>query len=387
VASGLPSLYAGAMAADATTLDVPGPDGVRAVRVSSPTRVLWPDAGITKLDLATYLLAVGDRFLALAGYRPVTLQRFPTGVGGEEFYSKNPPKGVPDYASTVTVTYPSGRRHPQLVLDELATAVWAVQMNTITFHPWPVSVGPSPDALDNPDELRIDLDPQPGRSFAEVVTAATTLREVLADAGLAAYPKTSGSRGVHVYSRIRPDHEFLDVRHGVIAIARELERRLPDLVTTAWWKEERGDKIFVDFNQANRDRTIASAYSPRPLAGAPVSMPCSWEQLAGVTPGDFTVRTVPRLVASDPDPWADIARTAGDLGPALGWWERDAADGLPELSFPPDYPKMPGEPPRVQPSRKRYDDDDYHQSEGGYLRDDPEQPPGAGPRRPRRTAG
>lgn len=349
-------LYADAMATDATVLEVPGSgDKTLKVRISSPTRVLWPDAGITKLDLAGYLLAVGDRFMALAGHRPVTLQRFPTGIDGEEFYSKNPPKGVPDHANTVTVTYPSGRRHPQLVIDELATAVWAVQMNTITFHPWPVTVGPRPDTLDNPDELRIDLDPQPGRSFAEVVTAATALREVLTDAGLTAYPKTSGSRGVHVYSRIRPEHEFLDVRHGVIAIARELERRLPDLVTTAWWKEQRGDKIFVDFNQANRDRTIASAYSPRPLAGAPVSMPCSWEHLAGVTPQDFTVRTVPDIVASQPDPWADIAEGAGDLGRALEWWDRDVADGLPELSFPPDYPKMPGEPKRVQPSRSRAD--------------------------------
>ena len=375
------ALYAGDMAADATVLEVPGPDGVtRAVRISSPTRVLWPDAGITKLDLATYLVAVGKRFMPLAAHRPVTLQRFPTGIEGEEFYSKNPPRGVPDYADTVTVTYPSGRQHPQLVIDELATAVWAVQMNTITFHPWPVTVSAAPGALDNPDELRIDLDPQPGRTFGEVITAATTLREVLTDAGLTAYPKTSGNRGIHVYSRIRPDHEFLDVRHGVIAIARELERRLPDLVTTAWWKEQRGDKIFVDFNQANRDRTIASAYSPRPLPGAPVSMPCGWDDLGGVTPGDFTVKTVPDLVASQSDPWGDIASTVGDLGPALAWWERDLADGLPELNFPPDYPKMPGEPPRVQPSKKRYEDEDYHPSQGGYLRDNPEEPPGGGSR-------
>ena len=371
------------MAADARVLDVPGPEGERTVRVSSPDRVLWADAGITKLELAQYLLAVGERFLPLVGHRPVTLQRFPTGVGGEEFYSKNPPRGVPAYSRTVTVTYPSGRSHPQLVIDELATAVWAVQMNTITFHPWPVSVSDAPGALDNPDELRVDLDPQPGRSFADVVTAATALRDVLSDAGLTAYPKTSGGRGVHVYARVRPEHEFLDVRHGVIAIARELERRLPDLVTTAWWKEERGDRIFVDFNQANRDRTIASAYSPRPLPGAPVSMPCRWDDLASVTTADFTVRTVPDIVATQPDPWQDIGTSVGDLTTALGWWERDVADGLPELSFPPDYPKMPGEPPRVQPSRKRYEDGDYLGSEGGYLRDNPEEPPGGGSRRPR----
>ncbi len=371
------------MAADARVLDVPGPEGEREVRVSSPDRVLWPDTGITKLELAQYLIAVGERFLPLVGHRPVTLQRFPTGVGGEEFYSKNPPRGVPAYSRTVTVTYPSGRSHPQLVIDELATAVWAVQMNTITFHPWPVSVADAPGALDNPDELRVDLDPQPGRSFADVVTAATALRDVLSDAGLTAYPKTSGGRGVHVYARVRPEHEFLDVRHGVIAIARELERRLPGLVTTAWWKEERGDRIFVDFNQANRDRTIASAYSPRPLPGAPVSMPCRWDDLTSVTTADFTVRTVPDIVATQPDPWGDIATNVGDLTTALAWWDRDVADGLPELSFPPDYPKMPGEPPRVQPSRKRYDDGEYLASEGGYLRDNPEEPPGGGSRRPR----
>ena len=181
------------------------------------------------------------------------------------------------------------------------------------------------------------------------------LRDVLAEAGLTAYAKTSGSRGVHVYARIVPEHEFLDVRHGVIAIARELERRLPDLVTTAWWKEERGDKVFVDYNQACRDRTIASAYSPRPLSGAPVSMPLAWDRLREVQVADFTVRSVPELVATEPDPWAGIGDASGSLGTALQWWERDLVDGLGELSFPPDYPKMPGEPKRVQPSRSRFD--------------------------------
>ncbi|MDQ2783070.1 MAG: ATP-dependent DNA ligase [Actinomycetota bacterium] len=378
-------------AKDGHILEVPGADGPRQVRISSPDRVLWPDTaagapgGITKLDLARYLLSVGERFMPLNGHRPVTLQRFPTGIEGEEFYSKNPPRGVPSFSRTVTVTYPSGRSHPQLVIDELATAVWAVQMNTITFHPWPVTANDAPDALDNPDELRIDLDPQPGMGFAEAATAALALREVLADAGLTGFAKTSGNRGIHVYARIMPDHEFLDVRHGVIAIARELERRLPDLVTTAWWKEERGTKVFVDFNQANRDRTIASAYSPRPLPGAPVSMPCDWNDLDSVSPRDFTVMTVPDLVASQPDPWAAINDEVGDVSAALAWWDRDASEGMPELSFPPDYPKMPGEPPRVQPSKKRYEDDEYLPSEGGYLRDNPQDPPGGwdSPRRRR----
>ncbi len=373
-------------AKDATVLEVPGPDGVREVRISSPDRELWPDTGITKLVLAQYLVSVGDWFMPVVGHRPITLQRFPEGIEGEEFFAKNPPRGVPDYAQTVTLTYPSGRKHPQLVLNELAVGVWAIQMNTITLHPWPVSVTGEPGDTDNPDELRIDLDPQPGRDFHDAVTAAVALRDVLAELGLTAYAKTSGNRGVHVHARIEPTHEFLDVRHGVIAIARELERRLPELVTTAWWKEERGEKVFVDFNQANRDRTIASAYSPRPLPGAPVSMPVAWDDLPDVTPQDFTVLTVPGIVAAGEDPWASMPDQVGDIAGALAWWERDVADGLPELSFPPDYPKMPGEPPRVQPSKKRYEDSAYIPDEGGYMRDNPQEPPGGwnSPRRRRR---
>ncbi|MEW1952336.1 ATP-dependent DNA ligase [Terrabacter sp. NPDC080008] len=340
------------------------PSGVREVRVSSPDRVMWPGTGmadgrpVTKLDLAGYLVAVADPLLRALGDRPVTLQRFPEGIEGEEFFSKNPPKGVPDHTRTVMCTYPSGRRHPQLVVDEVADAVWAAQMNTVTFHPWPVRTAD----VDRPDELRIDLDPQPGRGFTDAVEAAYALREVMAEIGLTAWAKTSGNRGVHVYARVAPTHEFLDVRHGVIGIARELERRLPDLVTTSWWKEERGEKVFVDFNQACRDRTIASAYSPRPLPGAPVSTPVTWDELGTVDPKELTVRTVPGLVADRGDAWAGIDEHVGDVGAAIALWDRDVEErGLGELNFPPDYPKMPGEPPRVQPSKRRQDktDGDY----------------------------
>lgn len=334
------------MASDARMLTVPGPDGDRDVRISSPGREMWP--GITKWDLATYLAAVADPFLAAVGDRPVTLQRFPGGVDGEEFFSKNPPRGVPEHARTVVCTYPSGRQHPQLVIDEAATAVWAVQMNTVTFHPWPVRTAD----VDNPDELRIDLDPQPGTGFAEAVTAAHALRTLMAELDLQAFVKTSGNRGVHVYARIEPTHEFIDVRHGVIGIARELERRMPDQVTTAWWKEERGERVFVDFNQANRDRTIASAYSPRPLPGAPVSMPVAWDDLDAVDPAAFTVRTVPGIVAADGDAWATMSDAVGNIDAALALWQADLDRGLGELPYPPEYPKMPGEPPRVQPSKK-----------------------------------
>jgi len=341
------------MASSARVLQVPVPDGaVRDMRVSSPDRVMWKDAGITKWDLATYVASVDDGLMRAVGDRPVTLQRFPDGVEGEEFFSKNPPKGVPPWARSVTCTYPSGRSHPQLVIDEVATAVWAVQMNTVTFHPWPVRS----DDNDRPDELRIDLDPQPGRGFPDAVEAAYGLKILLEELGYTPWAKTSGNRGVHVYVRVRPTHEFLDVRHGVIGIARELERRMPELVTTAWWKEERGEKVFVDFNQANRDRTIASAYSPRPLPGAPVSMPVAWEHLQDVSPGDFTVRTVPQILAAEGDAWAGMDDTGSTAAPAIALWDKDVRErGLGEMPFPPDYPKMPGEPPRVQPSRKRKD--------------------------------
>jgi DNA ligase D len=341
------------MASSATVLQVPGPEGeVRDVRISSPDRVMWPDAGITKWDLATYVASVEDGLMRAVGDRPVTLQRFPNGVEGEEFFSKNPPQGMPGWARSVICTYPSARSHPQLVIDEIATAVWAVQMNTVTFHPWPVRSADN----DKPDELRIDLDPQPGTGFADAARAAYVLKDLLGEIGLTGWAKTSGNRGVHVYARVSPTHEFLDVRHGVIGIARELERRMPDEVTTAWWKEERGQKVFVDFNQANRDRTIASAYSPRPLPGAPVSMPVPWERLADVRPGDFTVRTVPAILAADGDAWVGIDDAVGNVSAAIALWDHDTAErGLGEMPFPPDFPKMPGEPPRVQPSRRRHD--------------------------------
>ena len=337
------------MASTATTLTVPGPHGDRAMRISSPDRVLWPDLGLTKLDLAQYLVAVGDAFVRANGDRPVSLQRFPEGVDGEQFFSKNPPKGAPDFVRAVTVTYPSARSHPQMVIDEPAAAVWAAQMNTVVFHPWASRA----ERSDQPDQLRIDLDPQPGTDFHDAVPAALELRKVLDEAGLTAWIKTSGNRGLHVYAPIEPEWEFLDVRHAVIAAARELERRMPEQVTTAWWKEERGERIFVDFNQANRDRTIAGAYSPRALPHAAVSTPLRWEELAETDPRTHTVRTVPERLRTVGDPWEDMGAEPGRIEALLGWWERDLAAGLGEMPFPPDYPKMPGEPKRVQPSRDR----------------------------------
>lgn len=339
------------MASEATVLSIDGPHGTREVRISSPSRVMWPELGLTKLDLAKYLIDVGEAFIAANGDRPLALQRFGDNIDGEQFFSKNPPKGAPDYIRSVKVEYPSARSHPQLVIDEPAAAVWAAQMNTVVFHPWPSRAENS----DNPDQLRIDLDPQPGTDFDDAVPAAIELRKVLEEAGLNAFLKTSGNRGIHVYAPIEPVREFLDVRHAVIAAARELERRMPDKVTTSWWKEERGERVFVDFNQANRDRTIAGAYSPRALAHAPVSCPITWDELEKVHPKDFTILTVPERLRTVGDPWAAFHEKPGTIDTLLGWWQRDLDSGLGELPFPPDYPKMPGEPPRVQPSRAKKD--------------------------------
>ena len=224
-------------------------------------------------------------------------------------------------------------------------------MNTIVFHPWASRAGSS----DNPDQLRIDLDPQPGTGFAEAVPVALALRELLAEVDLTAYVKTSGSRGIHVFAPIEAEHEFLDVRHAVIALGRELERRMPDEVTTNWWKEERGDRIFIDYNQANRDRTMAGAYSPRPLPAATVSCPIEWDEIETTDPGQHTIRTVPARLTESGDPWAAMHDHPGRIDTLLEWWQRDLDDGLGELPFPPDFPKMPGEPMRVQPSRARKD--------------------------------
>ena len=342
------------MASERITLTVAGPGGDREVSLSSPNRVIWPELGITKHELAEYVIAVAGPFLRANGHRPVSLERYPDTVEGESFFSKNPPRGAPDYVHEVMCTYNSGRRHPQVVLDEAAAIVWAVQMNTVVFHPWASLAADT----DNPVELRIDLDPQPGTDFADAAAVAPALRDVLREAGLEAWLKTSGNRGIHVFCPIEPTHEFLDVRHAVIAAGRELERRMPDRVTTNWWKEERGARIFIDFNQANRDRTMAGAYSPRALAAATVATPITWdERAAGVDAAAFTVRTVPRRLAEIGDPWAELQARPGRIDTLLEWWQRDLDAGLGELPFPPEFPKMPGEPPRVQPSRAKKTDE------------------------------
>jgi DNA ligase D-like protein (predicted polymerase) len=320
--------------------------GERTVRVSNPDKVYFPDRGITKLQVVEYYLAVAEPLLKVLRDRPTTLKRFVDGVTGEAFYQKRLPKGAPEWVDTVQVKFPSGRPADEVCPTEPAVIAWAANLGTFDFHPWPVR---RPD-VDHPDELRVDLDPQPGTSFADAVRVAGVLREVLSDAGLTGYPKTSGGRGIHVLVRIRPEWDFIDVRHAVIGLAREVEKRIPDLATTAWWKEERGERVFIDFNQAARDRTIASAWSVRGTPRATVSMPVTWDQLSDVDPDDFDVLTVPGILSGQGDAHADVDSEAFGLETLLELYERD---GRGEMPYPPDYPKMAGEPKRVQPSRAR----------------------------------
>jgi DNA ligase D len=348
-------------ASEATIVDTGGRD----LRVSSPDRVIFPDtersAPVTKLDIVKYYLAVDEGIMRALERRPTTLERWPKGVhpgivlstrekgGGDAFFQKRIPRGAPEYVETARIEFPSGRHADEVCPMEVAVVGWAAQMGTITFHPWPVRR----EDVDHPDELRLDLDPQPGTDFADAVRVAGDARALLEELGYTGFPKTSGGRGVHIYVRIEPRWTFTDVRHAAIAFGRELERRLPDQVTTKWWKEERGERIFIDYNQNARDRTIASAYSVRPKLGAPVSAPLSWEELPQVTPEDFTVASMPARFAEVGDRHSAINDIHHSLQPLLDLYDRDEAEGLGDMPYPPDYPKMPGEPKRVQPSRDR----------------------------------
>ncbi len=337
--------------------------GDRTVRVSSPDRVVFPARGITKLAVVQYLLDVGEGILGALRDRPTTLERWPRGLvegahlatradpKADAFFQKRVPQGAPDWVATAQVTFPSGRTAVEVCPTELAVVAWAANLGTLTFHPWPVAAAD----LDRPDQLRIDLDPQPGTDFADAARVSLHLRELLTELGLVGWPKTSGGRGLHVFVPIEPRWTFTEARRATIALGRALERRLPDDVTVAWWKEERGERIFVDYNQMARDRTMASAYSIRARAHAPVSAPLRWEEVDRVRPEDFDVTTMAARFAEVGDLAAPlVAGTTprGSLDALLELAERDERDrGLGDLPYPPEYPKMPGEPKRVQPSR------------------------------------
>ncbi|UGQ12948.1 non-homologous end-joining DNA ligase [Yinghuangia sp. ASG 101] len=322
----------------------------RSVRVTNVDKVYFPERGFTKGDVVRYVLSVGEGMLRAFGNRPTTLERYPDGVGGESFYQKRVPKYRPEWIRTARIRFPSGRTADELCPDGTASLVWAANLGCLTFHPWPVRRGDT----EHPDELRIDLDPQPGTGFADAVRAAHEMRAVLGEYGLTAWPKTSGGRGLHLFVPIRPAWPFVDVRRAVIALGRELESRMPDQVTTAWWKEERGRRVFVDYNQMARDRTIAAAYSPRANQRATVSAPLTWDEVDDARPDDFDLATMPERFARLGDVHADMSEHAFSLDSALALSDRQARDsGSGDLPYPPDHPKMPGEPPRVQPSRAR----------------------------------
>jgi len=328
----------------AVTLEVDGRD----LQISNPEKVFFPAVGVTKMDLVQYYLTVADGVLAGARERPTTLHRFPNGVLDDGFYQKRLPPKRPEWIRSSTVTFPSGRFAEMLVVADAAHLVWAANLGCLEINPWPVRAAD----VDHPDELRIDLDPTPGIAFDDVRRTALVAREVLDEHGLEGFVKTSGKRGIHVNARIEPRWEFTMVRRAALAFAREVERRMPGVATTAWWKEERRG-VFVDYNQNARDRTVASAYSVRPTGDARVSCPIEWDEVMVVEPADLTLRTVPERFARDGDPGARIDERSGSLDSLLDLALRDEREGLGEAPWPPNYPKAPGEPPRVQPSRAR----------------------------------
>ena len=333
------------MADPAVELEVDG----RTVTLSSPDKVFFAEGGETKLDLARYYLCVAEPIMRAMGGRPVLLQRFPEGAGGSSFFQKRIPGTAPPWLRTTIVSTPNGTESRALVIDDLAHVLWAVNLGCLGFHVWPSTA----DRPGIADELRLDLDPQPGTGFDQIREAAGALRALLDEHGLTGLPKTTGNRGLHVYVRLEPRYDSYQVRAAAVAVARELERRRPDLITAAWWKEERGERIFVDFNQNAPHKTVFGAWSVRARPGAQVSTPLTWEEVERFHPDELTMATVPALLAERGDPWQASGSEPQPLDALLAMSERDLAAGLMDAPWPPVYPKQPGEPPRVAPSRAR----------------------------------
>jgi bifunctional non-homologous end joining protein LigD len=320
----------------------------RSVPVSHPDKVYFPRTGYTKLDLVRYYLSVADGALRGVAGRPMVLKRYVNGAESEPFFQKRAPSSRPDWIETVELSFPSGRTAEEVVVQDAAGLVWVANLGCIDLNPHPVRA----DDLDHPDELRVDLDPVPGVDWAQIIRVALVAREVLADLGLTGWPKTSGSRGMHVYARIEPRWTFSEVRRAAVALAREVERRAPQDATSRWWKEERHG-VFVDYNQNAKDRTVASAYSVRPTPDARVSTPLTWDEVPDCRPQAFTIDTVPERFALLGDVGAGIDAAAGSLGPLLELAARDEAAGLPDAPWPPHFVKQAGEQSRVQPSKRR----------------------------------
>jgi DNA ligase D len=319
--------------------------------ITSGDKVYFADRGETKADLAGHYLRVAQPLMRTMGGRPVLLQRFPDGAGGPSFFQKRVPKNAPAWLQTTVVSTPNGTTSQALVAADIDHVLWAVNLGCLCFHVWPC-LASDPE---HTDELRIDLDPTPGIGFAEIQAAAAELRELLAETGVTGYPKTTGNRGLHVYVRLQPRWDSYQVRSAAVAIARELERRRPDLITAAWWKEERGQRVFVDFNQNAPHKTVFGAWSVRARPGAQVSTPVSWDEVAAIHPDQFTIESLPARLAAGPDPWLAMNDDPQSLEPFLAMHERDRAAGLLDAPWPPVYPKQPGEPPRVAPSRAKKD--------------------------------
>jgi DNA ligase D-like protein (predicted polymerase) len=333
--------------------------GGREVTISNPQKTYFPDAGYTKLDLVQYYLAVAEGALTGVRGRPMALKRFVDGITKEPFFQKRAPDNTPDWIRTAELTFPSGRTADEIVVDDAAGLAWVVNLGCIDLNPHPVRA----DDLDHPDELRIDLDPVPGIEWPQIRDVAMTVRDALADVGLVGWPKTSGSRGIHVNVRIEPRWTYPEVRRAALALARDVEARMPGRATSKWWKEER-QGVFLDYNQNAKDRTVASAYSVRPLPDARVSTPMSWDEVPTCEPEAFTIATVPQRFADIGDPGAGIDGAAGSLEALLELSRRHETEGMGDAPWPPNYAKQAGEPPRVQPSRKRRPDTEYDPGRG-----------------------
>ena len=329
-------------------LDIAG----REVRITSPDKVFFPENGETKLDLVHHYLRVGEPLLRAMGGRPTLMERYPDGAGGSSFFQKRVPKGAPDWLETTVMSTPNGTTSDAMVVADLAHVAWAVNMGCLGFHPWPLRAADPA----NTDELRIDLDPSPGVDFAMLREAARELRAFLDELGIVSYPKTTGNRGIHVYVRVAPGFDSYDVRAAAVAVARELEARRPELITAAWWKEERGSRVFVDYNQNAPHKTVFGAWCARPRVGAQVSTPFHWDELDDIHPDELTIPVVAGRVEADGDPWATIDDAPQDIQPLIDRWRADIDAGVGDAPWPPVYPKMPHEPPRVAPSRAKTPD-------------------------------
>jgi len=337
----------GLTVAEECVLDVAG----RGIAVTSPRKVFFSERGETKLHLAKYYLAVAAPLMRVAGGRPTLMQRFPHGADGSSFFQKRVPETAPEWLQTTIVSTPNGTSSRALVLADMAHVIWAVNLACLGFHLWPHVK----EHLDVADELRLDLDPQPGVEFDDVRAAAHELRRLLDELGITGYPKTTGNRGLHVYVRLEPRWNSYQVRAAAVAAARELERRRPELITSAWWKEERGRRVFVDYNQNAPHKTVFGPWSVRARPGGQVSAPLNWEEIDTVHPDELTIATVPERLTAHGDPWEAMNEQEQSLEPLLELHEQDRAAGLLDAPWPPVYPKQPDEPPRVAPSRARKD--------------------------------